>query len=1161
MPHTVRPPHPAQRANGRAFHLLLLFIATFHAAIGTLFAAAPLSGSEAARAFNLPADEARTTLRLFTEQSGRGLVVDSETVRDVRTNAVHGNFTPPDALGRLLAGTPLVATQDPQSGAFAVRREPEPPARAPRSMQSGPSSTGSIEGRVKNVVSGRYLQNARVSIASTDILVFTDETGRYRIARAPAGRLMIEVYYTGLDVEHVSIDVASGETITQDVGLTNAALFGAKDATVRLNPFTVASAKETDMATIAINEQRFAPNIKNVVSTDSHGEVLSGNIGEFLKYIPGVDGGGGAYEPGGIQIRGFPANFTGVTADGAPLANSDTANAVSNRTFSLATISINNVSRVEVTKVPTPSTPADSLAGSVNMISKSAFESDRTQFRYSLAMTSSASTLHFSKQPRADETYAHYVKPSANFDLILPVNKNFGLTLAAQRYMVSSPLNRGNRTFNATAVGSGATFSRPYFQQQQNPITTQFRTRDSGSLKVDWRVTRHSVFSASYQFSRFDQDSMNYSFQAQVGAAATPSVANGVPLTFGPDFTFGATGRGAVGQTAGINVLHNTLGAGIVNYRYDNGDWKVDAMVTRSKGRSQTNNEADGFFRNFQTSAKVPVRVSFFDVNDYGPGRIEMFTNENRKFDFYDINNFDLNLTGVGSQITDVRNGLQAGAVNIKRRLNLLPFPTAVQVGWAGREQTLDRQDDRPQYTYNGVNGDRSAAPFAAKVYYNVEQPMITGIERNPVDPRGVPYASSHLAWQTFLKNPALFSQTPAQLVTQEQTRMTNSQYFRETVNALYAQTEMRLLKNRLNLLAGVRFEKTANHGEGVRNDASAVFVRNADGSFARNAAGARIRKPEAGAAGSMADLKLRFTERGYEANRTYDGYYPSVHLTYNITEKLLARAAFAKTYGRPNYTEIIPNTVANENDLGDVPNPNAVLGTLTVKNTGLLPWSASNYDLSLEYYTESGGVLGASVFHKEITDFFGTFARVATAADLAVLGLGPEYAGWQVNTTINAGDAKVSGFEVSLNHSLRPLGKWGQYFRGFANFTQIEVKGPREADFRGFLPKTANWGLTYNKPPFIVMTKWNYRSDVQQDPIPALGPDAYNYLKGDVYLDLNISYQVRKHVSLFFNAGNATGKKYTIVRQGSETPEYAKVYMKTYYGGAILNAGVKGSF
>lgn len=38
---------------------------------------------------------------------------------------------------------------------------------------------------------------------------------------------------------------------------------------------------------------------------------------------------------------------------------------------------------------------------------------------------------------------------------------------------------------------------------------------------------------------------------------------------------------------------------------------------------------------------------------------------------------------------------------------------------------------------------------------------------------------------------------------------------------------------------------------------------------------------------------------------------------------------------------EIIPNTVINENNLGAEPDPNAVQGTLTVRNTGLRPWTS----------------------------------------------------------------------------------------------------------------------------------------------------------------------------------------------------------------------------
>jgi TonB-dependent receptor len=482
-------------------------------------------------------------------------------------------------------------------------------------------------------------------------------------------------------------------------------------------------------------------------------------------------------------------------------------------------------------------------------------------------------------------------------------------------------------------------------------------------------------------------------------------------------------------------------------------------------------------------------------------------------------------------------------------------------VGWAGRAQTRDLQNFTRNYTYNGVNGDLSATKFRAVVYGNIKEPLITGIERNPPPGKGVPYSSPHLAFQAYQKDASLFSTTPAQAVSMESGRRSNSLYFDEGVDALYVQGEVRLFRNRLNLLGGVRYERTTNLGLGLLNDPNAVWARNPDGSFVRNAAGQRIRRPEAGATGSLEQLNLTHVERGYRANRSYDGYYPSIHLTYNVRENLLARLAYAATYGRPNYAEIVPNTVINEADLGAEPDPNAVRGTLTVRNTGLRPWTADNFDLSLEYYTDSGGLFGAGVFHKEIKEFFGTFARVATAADIATLGLDPAYAGWQVNTAINTGNARVSGYELSANQSLQPLGAWGRPFKIFANYTRIEVKGDNEADFSGFLPEVLNYGLTFSMRGFIVMAKWHRRADVEQGLQSYLGPDARAYVKGRTLLDLNVSYQLHRRTSLFLNIRNALNERVDYLRYGSQTPLYAQMYQARDYGGATIDLGIKGTF
>jgi iron complex outermembrane recepter protein len=116
------------------------------------------------------------------------------------------------------------------------------------------------------------------------------------------------------------------------------------------------------------------------------------------------------------------------------------------------------------------------------------------------------------------------------------------------------------------------------------------------------------------------------------------------------------------------------------------------------------------------------------------------------------------------------------------------------------------------------------------------------------------------------------------------------------------------------------------------------------------------VRNPEAGAVRSLEELAFIWHERAARSNRTYDGFYPSVHLTYNFTEKFQARAAFAKTCGRPNFSFIIPNVTVNE--FTDPADESLVTGgRLNMRNPGLLPWAADNYDLTAEYPNRLGGI------------------------------------------------------------------------------------------------------------------------------------------------------------------------------------------------------------
>jgi hypothetical protein len=474
----------------------------------------------------------------------------------------------------MVAGTELIVSQDASTGALTVGRSVRPPAPTPASRNSGPpaypaneppphspsmtpkqtslltalaswlalglapghtaraaddsrvsaSASASITGRVQNVVTGQYLNNARVAVRGTDLVAFTDQTGTYRIPMAPAGGVVLDVSYTGLDPQQFSVQTAAGQESTQNADLTSVTRYGESRDVVKLDSFTVSSSRETDAAAIAINEQRYAPNLKNVVAADSLGAVMDGNPGEFLKFLPGVtpeyD-----YEDGttvsSVSIRGFAPNMVAVSTDGAQVANTSNATGDS-RTFSFNQASLNSISRIEVTKVPTPANRADSLSGAVNMVSKSAFERKDMQFRYNLNFAANSENFNLRKTPHTTDEKIYKVRPGGSFDLTLPINSKFGIMLtgtATDRY---AKLHYAYKTYNTGGTGTGASVDKPFLQTFRLLDSPRILVRQSLGAKADWRVTRYGVLSVGANVSHFQSTRIASEFTANAGTTAAP---------------------------------------------------------------------------------------------------------------------------------------------------------------------------------------------------------------------------------------------------------------------------------------------------------------------------------------------------------------------------------------------------------------------------------------------------------------------------------------------------------------------------------------------------------------------------------------------------------------------------------------------------------------
>lgn len=1015
------------------------------------------------------------------------------------------------------------------------------PGRAQNSQVTGPAT---IQGRVLNVTSGDYLNNARVSIEGTTLQAFTNDFGEFRLTGVPAGTVTVRAFYTGLPPQSAQLTVGAGQTATQDFNFTHADPgVAAKDPAVQLDAFVVAAVKETNASAIAVNEQRFAENIKNVVSADEFGGVTEGNIGEFLKFIPGVTLDYVGAEARTASVRGLPPENTGVNIDGNPVAS--TGAGVANRQFEFDQLSINNVSRVEVTKGPTPESRADAIGGTINLVSKSAFERSRPQFSYRAYVNMLHQTiqdvdyLSFQKTPGPEREPTVKLKPNFEFSYIRPVTKNFGFTLTGMqtnifnRQYVSVP--RWSPTSNAGTPGTVATIANPALTSYRFIDGPKVTARHSFGATVDWRMTPRDVVSVRGSWNEFDAV-----FRNQIYDSATS-----VPATFGPDFTQSGNSSATFASNAHSVSMRRALRRTYVvsaQHRHDGPVWKFDASASYSNSRAYFRDMEHGWFNSTQLS-RTGLRVRYDGIRDSIPGVISATTPAGAPVDVRSLGSY--NLTLVNTNPVDSINKNKNANASLSRYFNL-GVPVRIKAGFDYRSVTSEA--DRPfrQWTFLGPDGVANNADNSAASYDLVDPHA--GTVNAPYGLGRYQYVSPLKAYDLFVARPGYFRHDD---VYQVQQKALNSRVITEEITSQYLRFDLRLWENRLWLVAGARYERTHDKGAGPINDLGRTYQRDAAGNLILSGG-----RPIKIVGSAVALAQLQYVERGATVEKDYGDLYPSVNLTFNLTPDLVARASYAETLSRPNFNFIIPGTT--------LPDPDTTSRVITINNVALRPWTARNYDLALSYYPKGGGELSAGVFRKDIEDFFGTRDVDATPELLDFYGIDPTFAtsNYVLRSQQNIpGTTRIDGIEFSYRQPLKFLPAWARGVNVRYNITKLKLSDEAQSDFSGFIPLSQNWGISLDRPKFNVRLNWNSRGRQNRAVVGgAAEPGTREYVRARLSLDVEAEYRIRKYLGLFVGARNVTREPEIVQRYGPGTPGYARMYQRSDYGTTIA-AGVKGTF
>ena len=1015
-------------------------------------------------------------------------------------------------------------------------------------LSAQPAGSGTISGRVAFAATGEYLERARVTLEGTGQVALTDSLGAYTFANVPAGPARVSVFYTGLASETANLQVAAGQMARHDFSLAAPPAAAERaDTTVKLDKFVVATTREMDGAAIAINDQRFAPDMRKVLAADEFGTTADGSVGELLKTVPGVQIAWVGGEAMNIQLNGVPAEYTPVTINGFEQAS---AQANTARNIQMTNVATNNLSRIEVRFSPTPDSPGSALAGTINMVVRSAFDRARPVLNVSAYALLRDDDRSLGRSPGPGRGLVPKIQPGFEFSYVRPVNDRFGFTLSgagSTQYQPSTFIQTTWRGAAAPTNGGALPNTTP-----DQPYLTDFLVRDfprltkrkSAGATLDYKLGRADRLSFSVQTTAFNGD---YSSRD-----LTYSITRVLPGGFGPTFTRGAAGAGTLTQAnADRDQDSRNLSLSLV-HRHAGPGWKTELGLGDSRARSVLSNYSRGYFGGV-TVQRTGVTVAFEDIGFEQPGRLLVTdATTGAAIDPHNLASYTI-ASGSGNAIhgrgfDDVTRDGKRSAYAFATRDFSWGVPLTLKAGLDLRQNWRDRIGGTLTQNFVGADGRAGTADDNAAAVLDEIFSRRPGVFGFPATQR----PSNAKLLDLLNTRPAYFT---ANENTHYRSTLGLSKFAQETTSAAYLRADAAFFNQRLKLVGGLRAEQTNIVADGPLEDLTLNYQRDSAGRALRGPNGQPLQRP-----GTALEISRRtYLERGSHVEKEYLRWFPSLNAAWNLRENLILRAAYYHSTGRPNYNQYAGGVTLP--DLEAAPSPS---NRIVISNTAIKVWSARSGKVALEHYFEGVGLVSVGAFRRQFENFFGSTVFPATPEFLEIHGLAAsDYGRFDVATQYNLpATVHISGLDFQYRQSLTFLPPWARGVQVIASGAAQKITGVAADNFSGMIPRTASAGLVLTRPRFNVRLNWTYQSERKLAQITGLsvGPGTFTYATPRRLIDLNAEFNVTKLLAVFGNIRNLGDESEDFERRGPQTPDRARFRQSDRYG-ALWIFGVRGTF
>ena len=583
------------------------------------------------------------------------------------------------------------------AGWLGLALSPTLPVRASDSKTAGSAlqQTGIVSGQVSNVATRSYLEGAVVALTGTKRTTTTDPEGRYFFSGVPAGQVTLMVSYPGLDSREISVTTHAGRSTVHNIELTS--------AIYRMEKFTVAGEREGTAKAETL--QRQAPNVKNVVSSDTFGNITDANIGDFLQHIAGITGDYSGPDVRQVKIRGVEGSLNSVTMDGQQIASSN--NGTEGRAVEFQQVSLADIETIEVTKAPTPDMNGDSIGGSVNLVTKSAFNrAGGRAFNYTVGFATQSG--YMGRASRWKQPIPGF-SPSLNFGYsdVLGEKKNIGVNM--------------NLLFHNQPVG-GAVITQAFENRlTPGPVYTSTvtrrmvhgatRSRLSYTTKLEYKWSERTAASVNfgYNFFHANNDTRVHSLVTPKSLATVDANGNRIGgglinPTYSDNITRVYAGPGSV-STVNTTTYDKSGRTYVLNpaVRYRSEGLSMDYSLNYSSEATYYDVSHDDDKFNSRPKGAVTFRLPNVGWTvDRSSDPVWPTVTQTAGPDIYDLNNY----SGLVLNQNDRRayDTIVGGKFDLRKAMSMRSL-TWVKTGVLHQQQSRKLWNDPHRYNYTGPDG------------------------------------------------------------------------------------------------------------------------------------------------------------------------------------------------------------------------------------------------------------------------------------------------------------------------------------------------------------------------------------------------------------------------------------------------------------------------